>query len=168
MRVYEVAKEFSVDAEKMIQLLRSLGAEVRTDASAVDDATIAKLRARFERERRAGHVDLGESLDAVMGEVQPTATRRRRRKKADMPPEPAEAESAADVFAEAPSETPVEAAADVAAPADSTADAAADAAEAIAAEAAEEAAAIESAAQPFPEIDEPAAADAERAAEQVT
>ena len=53
MRVYEVAREFKIDPEKLTQLLRSMGVAVRSEATAVDDATVAILRARFERERRA-------------------------------------------------------------------------------------------------------------------
>src|SRR5690606_41828900 len=101
MRVYEAAREFKVDPEKMLTILRTMGARVTSEASQVDDATVAKLRARLERERRAGHTDLEESLEAVGEEAQP-AGRRRRRRKEDLPepvaeaPEPAEADSAAD------------------------------------------------------------------------
>ncbi|HEX6307922.1 MAG TPA: translation initiation factor IF-2 [Longimicrobiales bacterium] len=103
----------------MLTILRSMGARVTSEASQVDDATVAKLRARLERERRAGHTDLEESLEAVVEDAQP-AGRRRRRRKEDLP-QPVEEPLAAD--------------------ADSTADVAADAADAIAAEAAEAAAA---------------------------
>jgi translation initiation factor IF-2 len=111
MRVYEVAREFKVDAEKMLTILRGMGARVTSEASQVDDAAVAKLRARLERERRAGHTDLEESLEAVVEDAQP-AGRRRRRRKEDAPAE-----------------------------GDSTIAPAADAADALAAEAAEEAAA---------------------------
>ncbi|MFW6201683.1 MAG: translation initiation factor IF-2 N-terminal domain-containing protein, partial [Gemmatimonadota bacterium] len=70
MRVYEVAKEFDVSADVMIQLLRGLGVAVRSEASAVDDSTVAKLRARFERERRAGNATADEVLQAVLGDAQ--------------------------------------------------------------------------------------------------
>jgi translation initiation factor IF-2 len=89
MRVYEVAREFNIEPERMLQLLRGMGVRAVTEASAVDDATIAKLRARMERERRAGHTDVEETLEAVVEDVQTTTTKRRRRKKADLPePEP--------------------------------------------------------------------------------
>jgi translation initiation factor IF-2 len=120
MRVYEVAREFKVEAERMLQLLRGMGVRATSEASTVDDATVAKLRARMERERRAGHTEIEESLEAVMEEVQTTTTKRRRRKKSDLP-EP-----------EAEDEVPVGV--------DETAGAYADAADAIAADAAEEAA----------------------------
>jgi translation initiation factor IF-2 len=122
MRVYEAAREFKVEPEKMLAILRTMGARVTSEASQVDDATVAKLRARLERERRAGHTDLEESLEAVVEDAQP-AGRRRRRKKEDLP-EPVVEEPAA-----------------VAAETDSTVDAAADAADALAAEAAATAAA---------------------------
>ncbi|MEO5511753.1 MAG: translation initiation factor IF-2 N-terminal domain-containing protein, partial [Longimicrobiales bacterium] len=99
MRVYEVAKEFKVDPEKMMTLLRGLGVRVVSEASAVDDATVAKLRARLERERRAGHNDVEESLEAVIEATQPAATKTRRRKKEDLPPEPEPvAEATAGLF----------------------------------------------------------------------
>jgi translation initiation factor IF-2 len=94
MRVYEVAKEFKVEPEKMMTLLRGLGVRVVSEASAVDDATVAKLRARMERERRAGHGDTDESLVAVIEATQPAATKTRRRKKEDLPPAPEPVEEA--------------------------------------------------------------------------
>ena len=87
MRVYEVAREFKIDPEKLTQLLRSMGVAVRSEATAVDDATVAKLRARFERERRAGHGDGEEALATVIEDAQ-QAPKRRRRKKEDLPPAP--------------------------------------------------------------------------------
>jgi len=114
MRVYEVAKEFNLEPEKLIALLRTMGVAVRSEASTVDDTTVSKLRARFERERRAGHGGVEESVQAVMEETQ-AAGRRRRRKKEDLPQPPAEpeakaeAEPAAAVTAEAPAEAAVEA-----------------------------------------------------------
>jgi translation initiation factor IF-2 len=138
MRVFEVAREFRVDAEKMLTILRAMGARVTSEASQVDDAAVAKLRARLERERRAGHTDLEESLEAAVEDAQP-AGRRRRRRKEDLP-EPEELvvgleEPDVMVTADAADE-----AATVTAGADTTVDVAADAAEALAAEAAEAAA----------------------------
>ncbi|HEU5210242.1 MAG TPA: translation initiation factor IF-2 [Longimicrobiales bacterium] len=147
MRVYEVAREFKIEPEKLIQLLRGLGASVRSEASTVDDATVAKLRARMERERRAGHVE-EEAIDAVMEDATPT--RRRRRRKADVEAARAEEEAARGAEEEAEEPEP-----EVVAPAvrrspfledrepeeivahPESASPAADAAEAIAAEAAE-------------------------------
>jgi translation initiation factor IF-2 len=97
MRVYEVAREFKVPPESLIQLLRDMGIAARSEASAVDDATVAKLRARFERERRAGHEDAGEILEAVIEDTHAGTRKRRRRRKEDLPePEPETADVVAD------------------------------------------------------------------------
>jgi translation initiation factor IF-2 len=100
MRVYEVAREFRIDAEKLIQLLRGMGTAVQSEASQVDDATVAKLRARIERELRAGQEDVDQAIESVIEEVQPTRARRRR--KADVEAqreEEAEAEAAMEAAA---------------------------------------------------------------------
>jgi len=107
MRVYEVAREFKIDPEKLTQLLRSMGVAVRSEATAVDDATVAKLRARFERERRAGHGEGEEALATVIEDTQ-AAPKRRRRKKEDLPPAP-EPEPEIEVAAPVPEPEPFEA-----------------------------------------------------------
>lgn len=101
MRVYEVAREFKIDPEKLTQLLRSMGVAVRSEATTVDDATVAKLRARFERERRAGHGAAEEAITTVIEDTQPV--KRRRRKKEDLPPAP---EPEPVIEAEAPAAEP--------------------------------------------------------------
>src|SRR5512146_3226272 len=100
MRVYEVAREFKIDPEKLTQLLRSMGVTVRSEATAVDDTVVAKLRARFERERRAGHGDVEEAVETVIADAQPA--KRRRRKKEDLPPAPEPVEEPEPVVAEEP------------------------------------------------------------------
>ncbi|MGQ0562977.1 MAG: translation initiation factor IF-2 [Gemmatimonadota bacterium] len=99
MRVYEVAREFRIDPEKLTQLLRSMGVAVRSEATAVDDVTVAKLRARFERERRAGHGEAEAAIETVIEDAQPA--KRRRRKKEDLPPAPEPVAAEADAEAEA-------------------------------------------------------------------
>jgi translation initiation factor IF-2 len=119
MRVYEVAREFKVDAEKMLTILRGMGARVTSEASQVDDAAVAKLRARLERERRAGHTDLEESLEAVVEDAQPAGRRRRRRKEdapADEDSTTAPAADAADAIAAEAAEQAAASGEDVAAP----------------------------------------------------
>jgi translation initiation factor IF-2 len=98
MRVYEVAREFKIEPEKLLQLLRGMGVQVGSEAATVEDTVVAKLRARFERERRAGHGEAEESLDVVMEQTQ-TAGRRRRRRKVDI--EAAAAEEAETIEVEA-------------------------------------------------------------------
>jgi translation initiation factor IF-2 len=84
MRVYEVAKEFKVPADQLIQLLREMGETVRSEASPVNDAAVAKLRARFERHRRSGTSDAAEVVEAVIEDAQAPSRRRRRRRRADV------------------------------------------------------------------------------------
>jgi len=122
MRVFEVAKELSVPAEALVQLLREMDIPVRSHMSDISDEHVARVRTWLERERRLGHRDVGEAVEAAIGDAA-SAPRRRRRKREDLPegaePEAAEASAAA---------------------ADSTASPAADAADALAGEAAEAAA----------------------------
>jgi translation initiation factor IF-2 len=94
MRVYEVAKEFNVPTDQLIQLLREMGANVRSEASTVDDAAVAKLRARFERHRRAGTTEATEVVEAVIEDAHAPSRRRRRRRRSDAP-EAEEVEAAA-------------------------------------------------------------------------
>ena len=84
MRVREAAREFKIEGEKLLQLLHAMGVRVTSQASRVDDDVIAKLRARFERERRAGHGDVEETFETVMEDTMTSGPRRRRRAKADI------------------------------------------------------------------------------------
>src|SRR5215212_3875836 len=117
MRVFEVAKELSVPAEALVQLLREMDIPVRSHMSDISDEHVARVRTWIERERRLGHRDVGEAVEAAIGEVA-SAPRRRRRTREDMPEDEAGAEAEAG----------------------STASPTADAAEALQAEAAEAAA----------------------------
>src|SRR5512142_3360750 len=88
MRVFEVSKEFKIPADQLMTLLRGMGVQVRSEAATVEDSVVARLRARLERERRHGHEE-AEAVEAVIEDAQ-VAGKRRRRKKADLPPEPVE------------------------------------------------------------------------------
>ncbi|HEX7118913.1 MAG TPA: translation initiation factor IF-2 [Longimicrobiales bacterium] len=101
MRVYEVAREFNVTAESLIQLLREMGVAARSEASQVDDAVVAKLRARFERERRAGHANAEEVIEAVMEDAHVSPRRRRRRRREEAAPTATAADSSASPAADA-------------------------------------------------------------------
>lgn len=121
MRVFEVAKDLSVPAEALVQLLRELDIPVRSHMSDISDEHVARVRTWLERERRLGHRDVGEAVEAAIGDAA-SAPRRRRRKREDLPEGEAE-----------PADAPQ-------AEADTTASPAADAAEALEGEAAEAAA----------------------------
>jgi translation initiation factor IF-2 len=106
MRVIELAKDLKVDTEALIHLLREMGIPVSGGGASVTDGQVAKVLARVERERRAGHRDPAEAVQAALEEAA-TAPRRRRRKKADEP-EPAVAEVVEAEVPAAPAEPAVE------------------------------------------------------------
>jgi translation initiation factor IF-2 len=92
MRVFEVAREFRIESEKLLELLHAMGVRAASQASSVDDATISKLRARFERERRAGHGPVPEVIDTLVEDTKAAAPKRRRRRREEV--EQAEADAA--------------------------------------------------------------------------
>jgi translation initiation factor IF-2 len=65
------------------------------DADApMSDEDVSRILARLERERRAGHKDAAEAIQAAIEDAKPTAGKRRRRKASEVPPEPEEEEEA--------------------------------------------------------------------------
>ena len=67
-----------------------MGIPVTGARSAINDAQQAKVLAKIERERRAGHSDPAKAIQAVLEEASPAPSRRRRRRRASEvpPPEP--------------------------------------------------------------------------------
>jgi translation initiation factor IF-2 len=119
MRVFEVARELGVPAESLVHLLREMDVPVRSHMSDLAEEHVARLRTVIERERRHGHEQATEAVEAALSEAG-AAPRRRRRRREDVEADAGEAPDAAE--------------------AGSTASPTADAAEAMAAEAAEDAA----------------------------
>jgi translation initiation factor IF-2 len=115
MRVYEVAKEFNIPADQLIQLLREMGETVRSEATPVSDSAVAKLRARFERHRRSGTSDAAEVVEAVIEDAQDPSRRRRRRRRADVTAGDEDADVEAEIEAHAPAQAEPEPEEDVAA-----------------------------------------------------
>ncbi len=105
MRVDEIAKEFDVSAESLVQLLREMDIPVRSHMSQLSDGQIARLRTVMERERRLGHASSDRAIEAAIEDSQ-GGTRRRRRRKADETTSPAAdaAEAMAGEAAEAAAE----------------------------------------------------------------
>jgi len=117
LRVHDMAGEFGVSADEVIGLLRQMDVPVRSHLSVLTDDQVARLRARWEREKRAR---------AEQEKDTAAASPRRRRSAAAQPAEPAEAvkpkspraKKAAKAAAEAPpaaeaAETPTASAAPV-------------------------------------------------------
>jgi translation initiation factor IF-2 len=82
MQVFELADDLNVDAEALIGLLRHMGIPVSDDEAPITDGQVAKVLAKMERERRAGHKDPTEAIRAAMEDAAPTTGRRRRRRRA--------------------------------------------------------------------------------------
>ena len=94
MQVFELADDLNVDAEALIGLLRHMGIPVSDDEAPITDGQVAKVLAKMERERRAGHKDPTEAIRAAMEDAAPTTGRRRRRRRAvDVESEVEEAEA---------------------------------------------------------------------------
>ena len=101
MRVVELAAELKVPTDAMLTLLRGMGIPVADGKANVGEADVAKVRARIERERRAGKKDVSEAVMSAIEETQSGTRRRRRRRAADEPVEPEPEEEVAEVEDEA-------------------------------------------------------------------
>ncbi|HEX7878135.1 MAG TPA: translation initiation factor IF-2 N-terminal domain-containing protein, partial [Candidatus Eisenbacteria bacterium] len=53
LRVYQVAKDFQISSEALLEILRGLNVEVKSHMSTVEDATIAQIRQKFQKEQEA-------------------------------------------------------------------------------------------------------------------
>jgi translation initiation factor IF-2 len=79
LRVHDMAGEFGISSDEVIALLRQMDVPVRSHLSLLTDDQVARLRARWEREKRA----------RVEKQSAPATTTRRRRSTAAAPvPEP--------------------------------------------------------------------------------
>ncbi|HET6760477.1 MAG TPA: translation initiation factor IF-2 N-terminal domain-containing protein, partial [Gemmatimonadaceae bacterium] len=77
LRVHDLAGEFGISSDEVITLLRQMDVPVRSHLSPLSDDQVARIRARWEREKRARVA------------TPPAATRRRRGTAAAAPaPEP--------------------------------------------------------------------------------
>jgi translation initiation factor IF-2 len=115
MRVIELAQDLKVDSEVLIHLLREMGIHISDEGASITDGQVAKVLARVERERRAGHKTPAEAIQAALEEASSGPRRRRRRRAADMPPlEPpveetvAEEDASAEVEVDEPDEVDAE------------------------------------------------------------
>ncbi len=88
LRVTDLAGEFGISADEVIGLLRQMDIPVRSHVTPLADDQVARVRARWEREKRA----------RTAAPAQPAGSRRRRSTAAAQPePAPAPAEPAAGV-----------------------------------------------------------------------
>lgn len=81
MQVFELADDLNVSTDALIELLRHMGIPVADDEATITDAQVAKILAKMERERRAGHSDPAEAVRSAMRDAAPSTGRRRRRRR---------------------------------------------------------------------------------------
>ncbi len=81
MQVFELADDLNVSTDALIELLRHMGIPVADDEATITDAQVAKILAKMERERRAGHSDPAEAVRSAMLDAAPSTGRRRRRRR---------------------------------------------------------------------------------------
>jgi translation initiation factor IF-2 len=87
MQVFELADDLKVDAHALIALLRQMGIPVADEDATISDGQMAKVLAKVERERRAGHKDPSEAIMAALEESGPSGGRKRRRRRKEEVPE---------------------------------------------------------------------------------
>jgi translation initiation factor IF-2 len=88
MRIAELATDLGVSSGVLLNLLRTLRISATDKDASVSDGDIALILARLERERRSGHKDTAEAIEAAIVDAKPAAGKRRRRRKSELPPEP--------------------------------------------------------------------------------
>jgi translation initiation factor IF-2 len=89
-RVHDLAAEFGITSEGLLNLLREMNVFVRSHLSALEADQVAQVRVRWEREKRKGtgetKVKKGRRKATKKAAPKPTATKpvRRRRTAADV------------------------------------------------------------------------------------
>ena len=93
MQVIDLADDIKVGPDALVALLRHMGIPVADEEATITDGQMAKVLAKMERERRAGHTDPSKAISAALAETAPKSVRRRRRRTEEAPAvEGAEAE----------------------------------------------------------------------------
>ena len=88
MRVAELATDLRVSAKILLGLLRSMRISATDKDASISEGDVALILARLERERRSGHKGTEEAIEAAIVDAKPSAGKRRRRRKSELPPEP--------------------------------------------------------------------------------
>jgi len=83
MQVIELAEDLKVETDALIALLRQMGIPVIDPQATITDGQKAKVLAKVERERRAGHKDPAAAIRAALEETAPSSGRPRRRRRGE-------------------------------------------------------------------------------------
>ena len=81
MQVIDLAQDLNVPSDGLVLLLREMGIHVSGSDAEVSEADVSRILARIERERRAGHKDIPEALEAAIEDAQSAHKPRRRRRR---------------------------------------------------------------------------------------
>ena len=101
MQVIELAEDLKVETDALIALLRQMGIPVTDEQASITDGQKAKVLAKVERERRAGHKDPAEAIRAALEETASSSGRRRRRRRRSADDDAEKEEEEEDTSAEA-------------------------------------------------------------------
>ena len=88
MRIADLATDLGVSPKILLSLLRSMRISASDEDASIEDGKVALILARLERERRGGHKDAAEAIEAAIVDAKPSAGKRRRRRKSELSPEP--------------------------------------------------------------------------------
>ncbi|MBV9879982.1 MAG: translation initiation factor IF-2 N-terminal domain-containing protein, partial [Gemmatirosa sp.] len=84
LRVHDMAGEFGISTDEVIEMLRKMEVPVRSHLTLLTDDQVSRIRARWEREKRA-------RADAAARAAAPAPTRRGGRRPTAPEPAPAPA-----------------------------------------------------------------------------
>jgi len=87
MQVFDLAQDLNVAPDGLVLLLRELGIHVSGAENEISEADVSRVLARIERERRAGHKEIREALEAAIEDAQSAHRPRRRRRVVKKKPE---------------------------------------------------------------------------------
>ena len=88
MRVAELATDLGVSSKILLNLLRSMRISATDVDASISEGAVSLILARLERERRSGGKDITEAIEAAIVDAKPSAGKRRRRRKSELPAEP--------------------------------------------------------------------------------
>jgi translation initiation factor IF-2 len=86
LRVYQVARDFQISSEALLEILRGLNVEVKSHMSTVEDAVIEQIRQKFRKEQEVVKAEDARKREA---RIEAEKQAREQTRKATPPPPPA-------------------------------------------------------------------------------
>ena len=100
VRIYQIAKEYSISSEAMLNIVRGLGIEAKSHMSSVEPETIERIRREFDKEKEAVKEDFARKREVER------ASRRRKAQQTAPPAAEATVGTAEPAAAAAPATKP--------------------------------------------------------------